>query len=187
MLRCALTVLLLLAAPMPLRAAPWHIDPATEVLVDVDWAGSQVEVRFPSVTGTIAFDERDLSQAAAEIAVASADATTGLAPVDALLRSDGYLAAGRFPEIVFHLDSLVRTSSSTADVKGSITLRGVTRPISFAATVIRFGPVAGDPARYEAGFDLAGSLDRTAFGSVAGLPEVPAVLPVRIRLLMSAD
>lgn len=187
MLRRALTVLLLLAAPMPLQAAPWHIDPGTEVRVDVDWAGSQVEVRFPSVSGTIAFDERDLSQAAAEIAVASADATTGLAPADALLRSDGYLAAERFPQIVFHLDKLVRTSASTADVQGAITLRGVTRPVSFAAKVIRFAPAADDPARFEAGFDLTGSLDRTAFGSVAGIPEVPAVLPVRIRLLMSSD
>ena len=42
------------------------------------------------------------------------------------------------------------------------------------------------PSRFEAGFNLTGSLDRTDFGSTGGLPDVAAVLPVHIRLLMSS-
>jgi polyisoprenoid-binding protein YceI len=63
-----------------------------------------------------------------------------------------------------------------------MTLRGVTRPVVFKATVFRYGPASDDPTRFEAGFDIAGVIDRTEFGSTGGLPEVPASLPVRIRL-----
>ena len=53
--------------------------------------------------------------------------------------------------------------------------------------MIRYGPAQDDPDRFEAGFDLTGSIDRTAFGSTGGLPQVAAVLPVRIRLVMHSD
>ena len=74
--------------------------------------------------------------------------------------------------MTFRLDRLTPTSKQTAEVAGRLTLRGVTRPIAFEARVIRFGPAADDPDRFEAGFDLAGAIDRTAFGSTGGLPEV---------------
>ena len=41
-------------------------------------------------------------------------------------------------------------------------------------------------ARFEAGFDLSGEIDRTRFGSTGGVPDVAAELPIRIRLLMSS-
>jgi len=67
-----------------------------------------------------------------------------------------------------------------------MTLRGVTRPVTFQAKVFAYGPAKADPARFEAGFDLSGSVDRTAFGSTGGVPDVAAVLPVHIRLLMTS-
>ena len=89
--------------------------------------------------------------------------------------------------MTFRLDRLTPTSKQTAEVAGRLTLRGVTRPVAFEARVIRFGPAADDPDRFEAGFDLTGAIDRTDFGSTGGLPEVAAVLPIRIRLLMHSD
>jgi len=178
--------LALLVLPGLAAAAPWRLDPGTTVAVDVRWRDSTVEVRFPTVTGSIDFDADRPERARATISVATRDATTGVAPVDALVRSPGYLAADRFPTIDFRLDRLTRTSKSTAEIVGRITLRGVTRPIGFFAEVFRYGPAEDDPSRFEAGFNLTGSIDRTAFGSTAGLPEVAAVLPVRIRLLMSS-
>ena len=72
-------------------------------------------------------------------------------------------------------------------MQGRITLRGVTRPVGFKAEVFRFGPADDDPDSFEAGFNLTGQIDRTEFGSTGGLPEVGAVLPVRIRLLMRSQ
>lgn len=177
---------LLVLLPTLALAAPWRIDPGTQVEVDVRWHGGLVAVRFPQLSGTIDFDADHPDRAQAVIAVATTAATTGLAVVDALVRSDGYLQTDRFPEMTFRLDRLVQLSRTSAEVEGRITMRGVTRPVTFAAQVIRYGPAAADPGRFEAGFDLTGSIDRTEFGSTGGIPDVAAVLPVRIRLLMSS-
>jgi polyisoprenoid-binding protein YceI len=172
---------------LPAAAAPWKLEPETSVAVEVTWQGKNVEVRFPTLGGRIDFDQDHPERAKAAITVAATDATTGVGVVDQLLRSRDYLGASQYPSIGFRLDKLTRTSKSTADVTGAITLRGVTKPITFKAQVIRYGPAKDDPNAFEAGFDLSGSIDRTAFGSTGGLPEVAAVLPVRIRLLMRSQ
>lgn len=184
MLRLAFALLLLPAVAL---AAPWRLDPASSIAVKVGWEGRMVEVRFPDFSGQVEFDEANPERAQATISVSAQSATTGAGVVDALVRSDDYLGAGRFPTIVFEVDRLTRTSSQTADISGKITLRGVTRPLSFTAQVIRYGPADDDRARFEAGFDLTGSIDRTQFGSTGGLPEVAAVLPIHIRLLMHSE
>jgi polyisoprenoid-binding protein YceI len=187
MFRAIALFVLALAAAVPAAGATWRLDPATRIAVDVDWQGRSVELRFPTFSGEIAFDERRPERAAARISVAATDVRTGVGVVDALARGPGFLGAERWPTITFTLDRLTRTSASTADIEGRITFRGVTRPIAFAATVVRYGPMEADPTRFEAGFDLLGSIDRTAFGSTGGLPDVGATLPIRIRLLMTSE
>jgi polyisoprenoid-binding protein YceI len=179
--------ILLWLLPALAQAATWRLDPATRIAVDVAWQGGTVELRFPRLSGSIEFDEQRPETARARIAVSAADVETGLAPVDALVRSRDYLDTARHPEITFELDRLEQTSRSTATIFGRITLRGVTRPVRFEATVFRYGPAPDDPDRFEAGFDLTGAIDRTEFGSNGGLPEVAAVVPVRIRLVMVSE
>jgi polyisoprenoid-binding protein YceI len=186
MLRLVALSLLALALVPPVAAETWRLDPETEIVVVVPWFGGRATMRFPTYAGIVTFDETDLDRAAARIVVSARDVRTGFAPADALARSPGYLAAAEHPEIGFALDRIVQTSRTTADVEGRITFRGVTRPIRFAATVFRYGPTE-NPSRFEAGFDLAGEIDRTEFGSTQDVPAVAAVLPVRVRLLMVRD
>lgn len=183
-----LKALLLFLALMPAAAvaAPWQLAPETRVAVDVAWEGRTVAVRFPTLSGQIDFDRDHPERAQAEIRVATTDATTGVGVVDGLLRSKDYLDAAEYPAITFHLDKLTQTSKSSADVAGRITLRGVTRPVAFKAEVTRYGPSSDDPDRFEAGFELTGRVDRTEFGSTGGLPQVAALLPVRITLVMTS-
>jgi polyisoprenoid-binding protein YceI len=178
--------LLVCLVPATALAAPWRLDPSTRISVEVTWQGRSVEVRFPEFSGRIEFDAERPATAEATIVVSARAAETGLAPVNALVRSRDYLAADTYPSITFHLTRLAQTSKSTAEVQGEITLRGTTRPIRFHAEVFRYGPSGDDPGRFEAGFHLAGQVDRTAFGSTGGLPEVAAVVPIRIRLLMTS-
>jgi len=181
-----LVLVLSLLLPVAVCAAPWHLSPETQIAVDVPWQGRKVEVRFPTLAGSIDFDADHPETARAAISVSARNVETGLAPVNALVRSPGYLDAARFPTITFRLDRLVQTSKSTADIFGRLTLRGVTRPISLQAEVFRYGPAEDDPDRFEAGFTLTGQIDRTEFGSTADLPEVGAVLGLRVRLVMTS-
>ena len=177
MLRTLLLCLLMTAASA--SAAPWVLTDDTKIEMLVPWRGLTVRLEFPRYGGTIDFDETMPETAAARIEVAAGAVTTGLPPADRVARSEDFLAADRYPIIRFDLDRLVQTSRSTADIFGRITFRGVTRPILFQATVRRYD--AGSAA-----FDLEGAIDRTAFGADGAPGEVPAILPVRIRLDMVA-
>lgn len=189
MRRLALALALGLASgltPGLAAAAPWRLDPGTQVTVDLSWRGSDVKVRFADLRGEVDFDETAPQKARARIDVPAASAETGVGVVNALVRGEGYLDAAAHPTISFQLDRLVRLSRTEARVEGRLTLRGVTRPLTLDAKVLRYGPARDDPTRFEAGFDLTGAIDRTEFGSTGGLPEVPAKLDLSIRLLMSS-
>lgn len=173
--------------PLPTIAAPWALDPATTVAVDVPWEDATVTVRFPPPTGQVDFDPDRPETARATVTVSAKGATTGVPLADALIRSQDYLGVDRWPEMSFQLERLKKQSTDRAEIDGTITFRGVTKPVSFDARVTRYGPSATNPDRFDAGFDLSGEIDRTEFGSTGGLPDVPAVLPVRIRLLMHSD
>lgn len=184
MVRAFLIAALLVLGPA--HAAPWTISPETSVTVQVPWRGLTVTMRFPEISGAVEFDERRPETARADITVDARSVATGLPPGDRLARSEDFLAAAEYPDIRFRLERLVQTSRSTADVFGRITFRGTTRPIAFSARVFRYGPLESDPDTFEAGFQLDGAIDRTEFGSTGALGEVPAVLQIRIRLLMSS-
>src|SRR4051794_9509980 len=108
MLRYLLTALL--ALPLPAAAAPWKLLPDTTVSVDVGWQGRNVTVRFPQLDGQVDFDQALPEAAKAAMGVAASAATTGVAVVDALVRSRDYLDAADYPTIGFHLDKLTQTS-----------------------------------------------------------------------------
>ncbi len=179
-----MALLVVLAAP--LHAASWVVSPETSVVVSVPWRGLTIDMRFPDIDGRVEFDERRPDRTEAKIVVAAGSVRTGLPPADRLARSQDFLAADAHPTIGFTLDRLTQTSRSTADVAGRITFRGVTRPIAFKARVFRYGPAEDDPERFEAGFQLDGAIDRTEFGATGALREVPARLPIRIRLVLAS-
>ena len=174
--------------PAAAAAAPWQLDPATSIAVDVPWEGATVTVRFPPPTGSVDFDPDHPETARATVTVSARGATTGVPIVDSLVRSADYLGVEAWPEMTFRLDRLTPTSKQTAKVEGrhhharrhpADRLR---RPGDPLRPGRRRPRTASTPASTS-----TGSLDRTAFGSTGGLPQVPAVLPIRIRLLMHSD
>ena len=179
-----LTVLLSLWATAPF-AAPWDlVQDETDIEVDVGYLGSTVTMHFEEVLASIDFDANRPESARANIVVPVAQVETGLGVVNNLVKSKDYLNAREFPDIRFSIKRLVQTSDRTADVFGDMTLLGVTNPMLFKAKLFRYGESKTVPGKFEAGFDLAGQVDRRHFGSDTGIPQVSAVLPIRIHLLM---
>ncbi|MEM7615654.1 MAG: YceI family protein [Pseudomonadota bacterium] len=183
-----LIFVLMCLIPFAATANTWSIvEGETRVEVDVGYLGSTVTLKFDTVAGNILFDEKRPEVAKAAIAVGTRDVETGVGLVNSFVKGPEYLAAKAHPQMNFQLDRLVQTSSSTADVFGAITMRGITRPTQFKATVFAYGPSPAGGARFDAGFNLSGVVDRAQFGSTAGAPQVATELPVRIRLLMRSD
>ena len=182
----ALALLLLLAAGVA-HAVPWDIvQDETRIEVDAEYLGGIVTMRFDTVLGEVDFDARRPERVKASIVVPVAQVETGLGFVNALIRGRDFLNERQFPQISFRVTELVQTSKSTADIYGDMTLLGVTRPMLFRGEVFRYGPAKSDPDKFQAGFTLKGNVDRRSFGHTSGFPQLAAVFPVRIRLLMQS-
>ena len=177
---------ILAATVTPVSAAPWVIDrDASQITFKVGYlGGGTIVVVFPDYEASIDFDPNHPENARALITVQTASVTSRLAPVDALIRSPDYLSSDAFPTITFDLGGLRKTSPSTADLDGAITVRGVTLPIRFKANVYKFDPFADDPSDRVAAFEILGILDRSAFGSTAGAADIATLLPIRILVEM---
>jgi len=177
-------VLLLVCLANAALAAPWDIvQDQTRIEVDVTYFGSTITMRFERVNGTVDFDAARPQRAKADITVPVAQVETGLGIANGIVKSKDYLNARAYPDIRFQMDRLDRTSESTADIYGQMTLLGVTRPILFRARLFRYSrPQGGGP--FEAGFNLTGQVDRRSYGNMTALGTVSAVLPIRIQLLM---
>ena len=79
--------------------------------------------------------------------------------------------ARRFAEISFQSTAIELTGERTADVTGTLTLHGVTKPVTFSATFN--GGNAGAPGfdpQARIGFSAQGGLNRSDFGMTTSLP-----------------
>ncbi len=175
---------ILIAFPVPANAAPWVINhDASQITFKVGYLnGAKLNVVFPDYEAVIDFDARHPENALALITVHTASVDSRLAPVDSLIRSADYLDSTGFPTITFDLRGLKKTSLSTADLDGEITVRGITHSIHLKANVYKFDPFNADPTNRVAAFEILGTLDRAEFGSTAGAPQIETLLPIRILL-----
>lgn len=101
--------------------------------------------------------------------VRAASLVTGIGRRDNHLRSDDFFAAERFPTISVVVTAVEPNSSQTneggADLRSSLTIRGITRPIPIAATVTALG---GDTVEISA----STTVDRTQWdvsGNLIGM------------------
>lgn len=95
------------------------------------------------------------------------------------LKSPAWLNAVEFPSMIFRSTSVSLTGPATARIDGELDFRGVTAPIAFDATFN--GGYAGfppyDPAA-RIGFSAKGSLQRSVFGLLVGVPTEEAPVGV---------
>ncbi|MEO0912637.1 MAG: YceI family protein, partial [Pseudomonadota bacterium] len=158
----------------------------TEISTKVLYLGrATLDVRFPRFNSALRFDPDNLGTTRAEIAVATGAVQTDFGFITPMIRSSDFLDTRTHPELRFRLTKLTKTSQSTADIQGNITMLGVTRPLALKATVFKYGPSDRDPNVTEAGFTLRGSLDRRDFGNNTGYPEIAAELPLEIQLFLT--
>lgn len=121
-----------------------------------------------NVTGTLHIDPANVAGATGRVAVRTDSIRTGIDLRDEHLRSDTWLNAARFPEIVFQLSriegatALAPNQTVNATVRGRFTLHGVTRDVT-ARAQLRYVPVTddmrtnhitGDTVRVQANFQV---------------------------------
>lgn len=160
----------------------WSIDSAhSTVEFGITHIGiATVKGRAPVIRGTITGGE----EPAVEGVVDASAITTFDEDRDAHLASPEFFDIARHPEMRFASTSIA-TDGDRLVVAGELTLRGVTRPVELRG---RFTGSAADPWGNERiGLELAGTVDRTAFGLSwnAPLPGGGFLLPDEVQLSAS--
>ena len=86
---------------------------------------------FHDVEGVVELDETDPTRSHGEFRVKAASVDTNFAARDAHLRSPDFFDAERYPDITFVSTEIRQTDDDEFVVTGDLTIRDMTRPISF--------------------------------------------------------
>jgi polyisoprenoid-binding protein YceI len=147
-----------------LTPGTWTVDPShSEVgFVVRHLMVSKVKGRFADVSGTITVAENVLkSTVEATAKVASID--TRDENRDAHLRSADFFDAENFPELTFRSTAL-RAKGSDFEMDGDLTIRGVTKPVTF---ILEYNGASANPlaeGAATAGFSAEAEINRKDFG-----------------------
>lgn len=149
---------------------------------------ANVKGSFNSFNATIEADPSDLTTAIFEFVIDTASVDTRNKDRDGHLVSADFFDVENYPNMTFKSTKIEKTDEGEYNVTGDLTLRGVTKPETFAVT---FEGTGKDPwGNEKAGFSAAGSINRSDYGLVwnAGL-ETGGVLvgdKVKINLQIQA-
>lgn len=118
----------------------WNIDPVHSVaeFKVKHMMISNVKGQFTGVSGTLAFDEEDITNSKIEATIDSSSINTREAQRDAHLKSADFFDVEKFPTLGFKSNRVTRTGNGELAVEGELTIHGVTRTVVFAVE----GPTA---------------------------------------------
>lgn len=152
------------------RTGTWAIDPTHSSLqFTVRHAMvAKVRGRFTDFTGTLHLDEAEPAKSTAEVDVALTSVDTGNADRDNHLRTGDFFEVDTHPTMTFTSTSATRTGPDSFVLEGDLTIRGVTKPVSFD---IDFLGTAVDPfGNTRLGFEGSTTVSRKDWGLTWNAP-----------------
>ncbi|WP_157982323.1 YceI family protein [Oceanicella sp. SM1341] len=183
-LALALAALLPAAAP----AAPYVVDPDhSAITFEASHLGfSAFHGRFRTFDAAIDFDPKEIEATRVRVTVDAASLYTGSELRDRnTMDFPEMLDVASYPVFTFVSTGVVLTSAETAEMTGNLTLRDVTRPVTFQVRLNAHGVTPLSNGKEVYGFTATGQVDRTEFGFSFAAPAVSAVIPVRVDLEIS--
>lgn len=123
---------------------------------------TKVPGKFAKFEGTIVLDRAKPEEGSVELKIDATSIDTGVPNRDKHLNSPDFLDTAKFPEITFKSTKIAAKGKDVYEVTGDLTMRGVTKPVTLAATANGF---ANDGrGGQKTGFDVTGKLNRKDFG-----------------------
>lgn len=155
---------------LPAAAQTYQIDPVhTSLVFRVKHMNTAyVYGMFRDVKGTVTVHEANPAQSSITIEVDANSVYTANEQRDNHLRSPDFFNTRQFPTITFRSTEVRRVNANTVQVKGNLTIRGVTRPITTSVTLT--GKGKNQQGRDIIGFETTFTIRRSEFGIRYGLP-----------------
>jgi polyisoprenoid-binding protein YceI len=159
-----LTVTAVLTA-FPAFAQTWQIDTAhSRAMFTVRHLGiADIRGDFGGVTGTVDYDGKDVTKARVKATVAVDSLTTRVTPRDTHLKTADFFDMANHPTMTFVSTSITPAGNGKYKMTGNLTLRGVTKPVTFDLTAPA-GPVTDHTGTVKIGAAATGRINRKDFG-----------------------
>ncbi|MDR6940805.1 YceI family protein [Mucilaginibacter pocheonensis] len=145
-------------------ATKWVIDPMhSEVQFKVKHLViSTVSGFFKSFEGELITDNDNFENAEIDFSLDINSIDTNQSQRDEHLKSAEFFDAEKYPKISFKSTSLTNTDDDEYELKGNLTIKDVTKPVTLKA---EFGGSATDfYGNTKAGFEISGKINRKDFG-----------------------
>ncbi len=117
---------------------------------------------FRDFTGTINYDQKDVSKSSVQFTAKMTSVDTGVAGRDNHLRTKDFFEVETYPEMTFK-STKVEKKGKNLLVTGDFTMKGVTKQISFPVTISGFLP-AGERSPAKMGVTAETVINRRDFG-----------------------
>jgi polyisoprenoid-binding protein YceI len=168
--------------PKQVKAGRYRLDPAHG---KITWSISHLGFstyygQFTDVSGDLTLDSAAPDKSTLSIKIGTGSANGLNDKLNAHLKQPDFLDVEKFPEATFVSQSVEPTSPTTARVNGTLTLRGVSKPVSFDATFNQAGVNPVDK-NYSVGFDGRTEIKRSDFGVNAFLPLLGDEVTLRLE------
>lgn len=184
----ALSALSLAVLSVSAHAAPetYQIDPThTFPNFQISHLGFSVQQgRFDKTAGTIVID-RVKGAGSINVTIETASIDTGLPKLEEHLRSPDFFNVEKFPTMTFKADKLKFNGEQLISADGSLTLLGVTRPVTLTVDNFHCGTNPLNK-KAECGASVSTTIKRSEFGMSTYVPavgdEVKITIPVEAYL-----
>lgn len=134
---------------------------------------------IPGATGSLSIDPKALGTAKLDVSLPVDRISTTNATLDAELVSADWFDTATYPTIRFVSQKVEKTGPRTARISGTVTMHGVSKPLTLDAT---FGGAGVNPMdkAYTIGFAATGTLKRSDFGVSKYVPAVSDEVQIKI-------
>lgn len=131
------------------------------------------------VTGSVILDKEKPELSKVDISIDMASIITGLPALDNHLKEPLFFDVAKYPKATFVSDKVDVLTKNSAKVHGTLTLRGVSKPVTLMVTLNKEGknPISD---KFSVGFNATTQLKRSDFGMTALLPNLGDTVDIQI-------
>ena len=174
LMRSAALLSVLVLPPVVAHAAPetYELDTNhTNIVWSINHFGfSNPSGKFTKVTGTLVLDEAAPANSKVTMTLSPNDIMSGIDKLDEHLKTKDFFDVADFPTATFVSDKVTLTGKDTAKVAGTLTLRGVSKPVVLDVKLNKVGE--NMMKKKTAGFSATTTIKRSDFGMTAFLPNL---------------
>ena len=176
------TILALASAASAATAETYQLEKShADLLFSINHAGfTEKHGSFREFDATLYYDRSKPENSRITVTVLTRSLDTAFPARDEDVRGKAFLDVARYPEMRFESTKVTLIGQGALRIDGSLTLRGITRPLTLQAHLNKEGPNPFDH-RPTLGFSAMGSLRRSDFGMLKFLPLIGDTVSITIE------